>query len=148
MGDCNFTHGVTHCSATLASLSLPLLEVFLPWCILPFLFVAPSPCCVLLSFVECTSTTIYPRTHFYSSLLFLISHPLLLLSHLLTFALLSRAILCHLSRFVTSGTPHIVKLSTAIRWSGTDQKMDSQMEINVETINDLRWFKTLRNVRQ
>lgn len=121
MGDCNFTHGVTHCSVTLTSLSLPPLEAFLGGVFFHSSSSLRHPAsCVLFSFVECTSATTYPRTHFCSSLFFLVSHPLLFLSHLLTFALLLRATLCHLSRFVTSGTPHIVKLSTTIRWSGTD----------------------------
>jgi len=44
MGDCNFTHGVTHCSTLYLSAYLSATGS-LPRCILPSLFVASSPMC-------------------------------------------------------------------------------------------------------
>lgn len=143
MDDCNFTHGVTHCSATLrlsahfASLQQ---EVFRDG-ILPSLFVAPSPCVVFC--FRLLIVRVQPHAMEYSLLLFVVSLCLslplsfLLLFHLFTLALLSRATLLPFFTFrdkpllycqPLADSPELIIIR---RWK----------RFNVKMINYFSWFK-------
>jgi len=119
VGDCNFTHGVTHRS-TLHLSAYFLATGSLPRYILSSLFVAPSPMCFAFVRWMYKCNHIPWNIHFCSSLLFRASYSLsLLFSHLFTLLLLlSSAILCD------KQNPHYIYiiyiLSTAIRWPGAD----------------------------
>lgn len=109
MGDCNFTHGVTHCSAMLHLSAYPPATGSLPrYSSIPLrrsitlrrvfsfrsFIVQVQPHAMEYPFPRCLSL---------SSTL-----PFFLVSHLLTLVLLSRATLRYSSRFVTSGTPTVL----------------------------------------